>query len=58
MNEIIDKRTLNHLLLLLAGVFLFNGTIRLPFISDWLDKYPLIFIILAIGLVYYVVKNK
>lgn len=55
---ILDDQTRRQIYLLLGGVFLFNGVIRIPIISGYLDKYPIIFIGISIILVYFAVNGK
>lgn len=44
----IDKNTWENILILIAGVFLFNGVIRIPVVGQYFDKAPYLAIITAV----------
>jgi len=58
LKEYIDKGTRNTVLILLASVIVFNTLPKLGFIGQYFDKYPLILLLVGIGIIFYVSKDK
>ena len=45
---LLEKNTVENLIVLVAGVLLFNGLVYTPYLGKYFQKYPLIIVGLAI----------
>ena len=48
---LLDKSTAENLVIILAGILLFNGLVNTPYISPYFTKYPLIIVGIAVLLI-------
>lgn len=51
-----DRNTIENLVILMAGILLFNGIINIQFIGTYFKQYPLLIVGIALGLL--LMKDK